>query len=788
MTMNRTFKCIKLLMTCLSISMLFCVQIASGQTAASEAETFNTSNYERIIGQAINDIFPEPPGVFDRQKYEIQKAKTINKLEGEANEELVTSLMALGATYTPGSANDIAEIVSRANTFLTNENGAILSGLILSTGLDDLQTELEGFSNIDVSIQIETLTKHLESIKIIKQAILVKLNRYQTYTINEQSSPLITSENNSYNLCDAGTPPTQNGLSTIVGFLNTTHTNNTNIINNLTNTINTDFGIYPLPISTTVAEIDVLIADPLTTPIQVNSLETIKSNMETKAQLIQDNIDITACNTQISPKVAETAVIKTDEDNYLIGVVNSIIDTGASTPLPPLPTNYTSFDISNVCLTLPPSVSTEVNAVKSNCTSWINYYKTPYTIANVNTDPVTAVGEARYLAISNCGKAGRTCTPAPMIRLGNELKALGVFPIGRLIVAEMILQSLAKAVLFYNNLLYSPQLFDCELLTNVNTLTEVIARRDCHKIQKESLVCSVGIGIDCDRAEIGFQLNKLKIDSIDETLAETTENGVSNQTGEELGQGGSGTGELAFQGGKKSNENISGDSSPITFVPLNDNSGTSGNLNLNKNAGTTDGFDKKGNTVDFAQNTAFNNLTLTKLGAQLTGRGSFRIINRFMKNKFKIKKKLKENFKSKSTDGIANEISKGFSNVSIEKIANSFGGQDNLFASAGFTNGVKEKDARGSKTAEAATTSYRPNNYQSNYRFNPRSSNIRRKKKSTEEGPTLIDDIIEIEAYPGAANYRPKKYFAKIHTKNIGLFEIISRRFRRTDIYFNNTY
>jgi hypothetical protein len=779
------FRRFKGLLIVISFTTFTTVDIGFAQNASSQATSANAENYNRIIGQVISSIFPPPEGTYDLQKYQNQYNKTVKKLEGEANEELVTSLMALGSTYTPDTANELAEIISRSNNLLTNEEGAVNANAILTAGLDELQIELEGTSILTASLQIDVLQKHKESLILIKQAIQNKLTRFEDYIINQQSIPLIDEEAISYNLCENGTAPIQNGLSNIIGFLNSTHAGNLNSINTLTGTINTDLSAYPLALSSSIAELETLIADPATTPIQVMSLETIKENMETKAQLIQDNLDITACNTAITPKVAEPAVIKADEDTFLVGVMNSILDTGSSITIPPIPTNYTTFDIAPICTTLPASVTSEVNAVKTNCTNWINYYKSPYIISDVNVDASAAIGDQRYLTISNCGKPGRTCSAAPMTRLGNEMKALAVFPMGRLIVAEMILQSIDKVKLFYNDLLFLPELYDCDLLTNQDLLAQHLARKDCNNDQKESSGCATGLGIDCDRAEIGYLLYKLKSEIfLNNNVTETTQN--QDGSGAQAGQSGdnSSTGEIGFTGGTNSKAS---DNSPVSFVSLSTNTNTE-TANLNKSANIAENSNDKGNTVNFANNTAFNNLTLSKIGAQVAGRGSFKTINRFFKKKFKLNKKLKGNFINKSSDSIANAITQNFSGASIEKFAKSFGGKQNLFASAKLGIGTKEKDPRGSQAAQVTASSYRPQSFKTNYRFQTGPSNISPRKSSTEPEPNIEDNLIEIETYPGSNNKRRNGYLAKIHTNKIGLFEIISRRYRRTDIYFENTY
>jgi hypothetical protein len=766
---------------------------ALAQCSAVQTPNVNNSIFDRIIGQTVAEIFPKPPGV-NEAKYQIQCNKTVTKLRGEANEALLTSLMALGFTYAfaPTSAPDLDEIVSKSTTFLRVEEGAYDSNILLEGGLLALEDQLKATSNDIDSIQIETLIKQKESLKFIKDAILVKLRRYQTYSINDLSSAVINAETNNLNRCENGSPPKQNGLQNILGFLTTTWNNNDNTITNLTATINTDLTAYPLVTNTTIAQIDTLINDPLTTPLQLLTLDTIKTNMETKAQLILDNQEINTCSTQMTPKVLETGVIKREEDAYIVSTMNSILDPGASIQIPAIPTNYTNFDLSTVCLSIPPSVATEVNTVKTNCAEWINHYKTLYAIPQVTVDSVAAIGNQSYLKISNCGREGRNCDPAPMNRLGSEMQALAVFPIGRLAVSEMLTQSLQLAILFYSDLLNSPQLYDCDQIVNPNEMAQDIARRDCNKLQIDGGACNntSNIGLDCDRAQISYQLYKLKIDSqADDEIADTTTRGAGEgQSGEE----GEGAGEIAFNGANGPNgatgpnkTTVSGDKGPITFSKKSSSLGNSGQLNKNAGLANTSGQKKK--STNFAKNTAFNNLTLSKLGAEMSGRGSFRVVNKFFKEKFKLDKKLKPIFSGKSKDSIANSITQNFSAASIEKFSKSFNASENLFASAIPTNGVKEKNVRGSKTVQAATTSYNPTQFNTNYRFRPGSSNITRRKKA-KDGPTLNEDSIEIEIFPGSNSYRAKRNLSKIHSNKIGLFEIISRRFRRTDIYFENTY
>ncbi len=774
-------------------------------SSGNQANQFNNSNYKRIINQTVSDILPPPLGDFDQERYQIQKNKLIFKLQGEANEELLTSLMSLSSTLSPNTANDLDEIISKSNTFLTTEKGAVDATLLLSQGLDQLEIDLENLSNLEKSIQLETLVKHLESFDFMKRAILDKYNRYQNYNFNEQSSGVIADEQRLYNLCEGGTPPAVKGLSSIIDHLDTTISNNQTTIINLTSSINNNLNSYPLPLATRIVDIDLLIADPATDPAKMIDLNLIKAEMENKEQFTTDNVNIQICKVDIGPKIGGAQRVKTEENSYLNNVTNSILDPGASIRLPLRPNNYTQFNLNNICLVAPASISTEINQLRNNCHNWINYYKSLYIIPNINISSASAIGDQRYLAISNCGRSGRTCAPQPMNRIGNELKALGLFPLGRIIIVEMLSQSIDLAKDFYTALLSTPQLFNCELLTDPNIQVENLNRLSCYKQQKEGLTCQSGAGLDCDRAEIGLLIYQLKIDSLktNNIVSTTTRVQGENQENQVAGRQNN-----ALPPSSRENSTSPLRPNSLNNGPINNNQDGDTNRDkasqlANLNSGELRSLDvkitknsklKNNNQLkrprDFTENTAFANLSLSGQGAKLVSRGSYRTVQKFFNNKFRLNKKLRKNFKSSNKNKIAKAIVNNLARPSLEKISNSFGAKDHLFASAIPRPGAREKNSRASKTIRpnpsSKTQAYQ---FKRGSKYKSQFSNIlpRQKRASKKDDPYALENNQYLNPYLKNKS-NSKEALAKIHSRKIGLFEIISRRFRRTDIYFDNTY
>lgn len=178
------------------------MNISVAQTSAT-ATQLNNSNYDRIMGAAISEILPPPSG--SDTMYANVKAKVEEKLKGEANEELLVSLMAIGVTYTPSSSNELGSIISSGNSYLNGEKGAADASGIFADGLDALFLDIQQLDTDEESIQLETLKKHKQSVSILKAAIGDKLSRYAAYDINQsQSTTVISNEGTYFNKCEQG--------------------------------------------------------------------------------------------------------------------------------------------------------------------------------------------------------------------------------------------------------------------------------------------------------------------------------------------------------------------------------------------------------------------------------------------------------------------------------------------------------------------------------------------------------------------------------------------------------
>ena len=143
--------------------------ITLAQFSGANEDPFLSSQYDRLVGATIEEILPPPenPG----EGYERYKAKIEKRLRGEANEELLVSLMALGVTYTPATSNELANIISEGNTYLNGEMGAVQASGIMQEGLDALYNEIRELNLDEASIQLEVLRNYRKSIVYIRQAV-----------------------------------------------------------------------------------------------------------------------------------------------------------------------------------------------------------------------------------------------------------------------------------------------------------------------------------------------------------------------------------------------------------------------------------------------------------------------------------------------------------------------------------------------------------------------------------------------------------------------------------------
>lgn len=830
-------------------------QNAWAQTASGEAGNANNANYGRSFGeeynvqgnynqklqQILDIILPQPTGNYDQVRFNRQRNKATTKLRGEANEELVISLMALNSTFTPPT-NDISVFSSLSNTFLTTENGAAQALQLLTNSLNTLSVDLDNLTengqptnlqeqlqaNPEDTPQITALRKHMDSFELLRQALTDKLNRYNGYTLTPQSQPYIDDEGVNFNACQNGNPPGVQGISTISNFLTGVENTNIGTINNLNTSIASIISQHTgLSSGATVQDIDNYINNtPTLTPQEIQDLQQTQTNITDRDQLILDNTQIVQCRNDFAPRLNEPTSIKTEEDDYMFGpngVLNGIVNSGAfnAPPFPPPNSVYNSFSLANVCLTIPPSVQTEVDQVKSNCNTWITHYRSPYVVNNAAVNRAAAVADTRYMAISNCGRPGASCDlgpTGPMQRISDELAALAKFPFGRLVIAEMLLQSLDTARQFYSEILYDPQLYNCENINHPNQQTQEDLRFNCYNQQRNGNSCIVSgvdpnrapLGMDCDRAEVGYTIYKFIIDSrpadtkqeITTNLAEN--NGSNTPPAQQVTIASSQTfsGEIN-DGGVGGEKGPGGNpANPISFKSTSSGDTSS----LGQNGALKDGKNNDGNSdvpTDFSNNLASSRLKLSKFGAKLLGRDSFKVINKTLKKKFRLKKGSKTaKFGTANTDKIANAISQNFGRFSIQKFSSSYGAADNLFASANPKAPGTGLDLSGKQTIKKDVDQDRKSGKIANL-YEPGSINIsstsgsKRKKygkdgynKDTsgldEDDPSALgidDPYASTDAYR-----RRQKYYAKIHSKKIGLFDIISRRFRRTDIYFDNAY
>jgi hypothetical protein len=658
---------------CALALMLVAANIAHAQFSGADEDPFLSKQYDRLVGATIEEILPPPENPGD--DYAKYKAKIEKKLRGEANEELLVSLMALGVTYTPATSNELANIISEGNTYLNGEMGAAQASGILAQGLDALYNEIRDLNADEASIQLEVLRNYRKSIVYLRQAIQAKYERYENnYAMNStETNQVINNEAGYFGKCKNGSGPSQ-GVNNFLGRLATLENNNTSQINNLTVAIESDLNALSLPLSTSYSELDTMIADPATPPDDVPKLEKIKSDKQKKDELIAENIWINSCETEFSPYPNSLTVIKAEEDNYMVGAFDSMNDISGEIPLPTLGTSYQSFDISGVCSSPPPSfgLTAYLNRMKSDCGTWINYYKSPYMIPPVSNSSTAAKADERYKILSNCTARGRTCNDDEFNRLAGELKAVSVFPIGRKFVVDMMISAVDYARMFYADLLGNPMFTDCEDSQGTD-----IQKLYCYSAQRTSTECLTGLGIDCERAEVGYLFYKFKLDTERETAQfATNQQGQSDQEFDQA----------------EGFANLGNVEAPPTVESVGANG--FGNPNAPSTAGTSsatgsaliDNTKSKqakiqgAKVINSGKFTAPDPKSLAYQGKKRNFGGS-QIVRKYIKDTYIKKSKLKVIKANKNKAGFADKVMGDLSKLALGKLAGSYTAKENLFAS-----------------------------------------------------------------------------------------------------------
>jgi len=656
---------------CVLACVLAVVNSAQAQFGGAAEDPFLSSQYDRLVGATIEEILPPPEN--PTNEYAKYKAKIEKKLRGEANEELLVTLMSLGVTYTPATSNELANIISSGNNYLNGEMGAAEASSILAQGLDALYNEVKDLNADEASVQLEVLRNYRKSIVFLRQAIQEKYNRYASNynTTSTQTNQVINSEQGYFNKCRNGSGPSQ-GVNTFLARLATLENNNTNQVNTLTATIESELTALSLPLNTTYADLDAKIADAATPPDDIPKLEKIKTDKQKKDELIAENSWINSCETEFTPYPASLATIKTQEENYTVGAFDSMNDVSGGIALPTLGTAYQSFDMSGVCASPPPSFSLTayLNRMKSDCGTWINYYKSPYMIPPVNNNAIAAKDDARYKKLSNCTARGRTCNDTEFTRLANELKAISVFPIGRKFVVDMMNASVEWARLFYADLLGNPMFVDCEVSQQTD-----IQKMYCYSAQRTSTECLGGLGIDCERAEVGYLYYKFKVDTEKESVEFATNN-LEQQEGEDAQ-----VENIATQSeAPPTVESISSSSSFQSPNGLSSGGTTSatGSGVVDNTRGKPGQF--KGTKTINTSFTALDPKGLAYKGKARSGGGSS-LVRSFIKNTYVKKSKLKHIKKNRNKSDYADNVMSDLSKMALGKMAGSYTAKENLFAS-----------------------------------------------------------------------------------------------------------
>ncbi|MCO4794063.1 MAG: hypothetical protein KC493_10140 [Bacteriovoracaceae bacterium] len=772
------------------------------QTTAQQASQLNSSNYDRLIGAAIDEILPPPTN--PDNNYAKYKSKVEKKLRGEANEELLVTLMAIGITYTPASSNELSAIISSGNTYLNSEKGAADASGILADGLDALYREIQGLDTNEKSVQLEVLRNYKESITILKTAISQKLTRYGNYTINQsQSTNVINSEASSYGRCASGSGPSQ-GVNNFLPRLTTLENQNQSSITALTNAIEAGLNDLSLSLTTTIAELDTLIADAATPPDDVTKLEQIRADKITKDEKIAENAWIQTCKTDITPYPSTLVAIKSEENTYMTGVLDSMNDLSGEVALPTMGSTYQGFDLGGICSSPPAgfSLNSYLNRMKSDCSSWISYYKSPYMIPPVATNSANAKSDTRYQTLSNCAQTGRTCDDGEFSRIANEMKSAALFPMGRLIVSEMIKQSIAAGITFYTGILNDPSYVDCEASEDSD-----IQKLYCYDTQRGSAACLGGVGIDCERAEVGYLFYKFKLDSegVNVFMANNLNDGEAPEIDAEGFADSNGLG-APDTGAAGSVNGVSSISGSFTTNPGGGGVGTSAETSK------TEGDKSKSKSRFLSPDTKS-----ASISAKAKSSSAFNFSKRlqtYFKRKYVRNSKLKKIKSKKRNSGLGDSLLASLSTNNLEKLAGSYSAKEMLFSSyvpkGGRANEIKVgKDKHTSKLASIGAGS--SGSASSGGLFGSgglgKSGSKSKKKKKDEESE---EEEANAKKIADSKNEKNKPIFNKIstryqksleklglkenplagiiHSRKKNLFEIVSSRYKKTKIYHKHSH
>ncbi len=796
-------------MNWMPVLLLVVVNTAQAQFSGSSEDPFLSKQYDRLVGATIEEILPPPenPGA-DYAKY---KAKIEKKLRGEANEELLVSLMALGVTYTPASSNELANIISEGNTYLNGEMGAAQASGILAEGLDALYNEIKDLNSDEASIQLEVLRNYRKSIIYLRQAIEAKYQRYlNNYAMNSnQTDTVINREGDYFNKCKNGSGPSQ-GVNNFLTRIANLKSNNTNQINSLTATIEADLNALSLPLSTTIAELDVKIADAATPVDDVPKLEKIKADKIKKDELAAENTWINTCETEFTPYPNQLAVIKSEEDAYMVGAFDSMNDISGGVALPTMGSSYESFNMSAVCASPPPSFTLTgyLNRMRSDCGTWITYYKSPYMIPTVSNSPANAKADERYKKLSNCTARGRTCNDAEFTRLAGELKAISVFPIGRKFVVDMMISAVDFAKMFYADLLSNPMFVDCEISQQTD-----IEKLYCYSAQRTSPECMAGLGIDCERAEVGYLYYKFKLDTERESVQFAT-NQLAQQE-QEFDQAEGFADSSSFEAPPVVKDiDAKGLSQPgFSTVGTSTATGSSTIDNTKSKAAKISGASK----LDSSKFTAPDPKAAAYQGKSRSIGGS-QMVRSYIKDTYIKKSKLKYIKESKNKAGFSDQIMGDLSKFALGKLAGSYTAKENLFASY-QPSGSRGKELKSSKSkhsqklASLAKMSAGDDSSKSLFgggalgkSTKKEAADSKEKKESNEEKISdaqkerlALEEKEKNKPVFNLISSRYKKSFDRlglednplagvIHSRKSDLFEIVSRRYKKTKIYHDHSH
>jgi hypothetical protein len=791
------------------LALLVMVNTAQAQFSGMSEDPLLSKQYDRLVGVTIDEILPPPEN--PTNEYARYKAKIEKKLRGEANEELLVTLVALGVTYTPAASNELASIISGSNTYLNGEMGAIQASGILAQGLDALYNEIKDLNADEASVQLEVLRNYRKSITFLRQAIEAKHYRYQSYGFSSSlSQGVITNERNYLNACYSGAGPSQ-GVGNFLPRLANLKTSNTNQISSLTTTIEADLNALSLSLTTTIADLDVLIADAATPAADVPKLEKIKADKIKKDELIVQNGWINTCQTEFTPYPSQLMNIKDEEDVYMVGVMDSMNDISGETALPTLGTTYQSFNMSAVCASPPPGfpLTDYLNRMRSDCSTWINYYKSPFMIPPVNNSPTAAKADERYKKLSNCTARGRTCNDTEFNRLAGELKAISVFPMGRIFVVDMLNASLDYAKLFYADLLGNPMFVDCEISQQTD-----LQKFYCYSAQKTSTECMAGLGIDCERAEVGYLFYKFKLDTEKDSVQFATEQLAGGGQDPDAPEGFANLGN--FDAPDTGNVLTGSGFTPPSGTNVNGTNSVTGSSvtdNTREKSAKLQGPTK----MDSSKFTAPDPKSLAYRGQSRAAGGS-KMMRDYIKDTYVKNSKLKFIKDNKNKAGFADKVMGDLSKMALGKLAGSYTAKENLFASyqPDGSRG-KEIDLRKSKHSQKLASLASINSGSSTDKSLFGGGSLGKKvdlKEEKEEArvnkkdeKNSVEEKKELSAAEKAKNEpvfnliseRYKKSFDKlgleenplagvIHSRKSDLFEIVSRRYKKTKIYHDHSH